>query len=228
MHVGFNSSTGEFTGIPKEWQQLLQESDITRQEQENNTQATMEVVKFYQETHAQGDQVWDKLGNVPTQSLAPQTPNTPGIFPGGILSSGPPPPSSFQASRPAPAPPGGGGGSRKPSIGASGAPGAAPLSLQSYRPAPTPPSTVPPALERSNSAHTSPKFPTAIDQLARAKTVPCRTIEIDAPLHYCNECGRVTTSRVAPTPPTGESARTHERLQAICTTPTRRNLAKIG
>jgi p21-activated kinase 1 len=33
-HVGFNSSTGEFTGLPKEWQQLLQESGISRQEQE--------------------------------------------------------------------------------------------------------------------------------------------------------------------------------------------------
>ncbi|KAF8202153.1 STE/STE20/PAKA protein kinase [Pholiota molesta] len=51
-HVGFNSSTGEFTGLPKEWQQLLQESGIS---------PVMEIVKFYQEGH--GD-VWDKLGNV--------------------------------------------------------------------------------------------------------------------------------------------------------------------
>ena len=60
-HVGFNSSTGEFTGLPKEWQQLLQESGISRSEQEKNPQAVMEIVKFYQEGH--GD-VWDKLGNV--------------------------------------------------------------------------------------------------------------------------------------------------------------------
>jgi p21-activated kinase 1 len=40
-HVGFNSSTGEFTGLPKEWQQLLQESGISRQEQEKNPQAVM-------------------------------------------------------------------------------------------------------------------------------------------------------------------------------------------
>jgi len=58
-HVGFNSSTGEFTGLPKEWQQLLQESGISRSEQEKNPQAVMEIVKFYQEGH--GD-VWDKLG----------------------------------------------------------------------------------------------------------------------------------------------------------------------
>jgi p21-activated kinase 1 len=60
-HVGFNSTTGEFTGLPKEWQQLLQESGISRSEQERNPQAVMEIVKFYQEGH--GD-VWDKLGNV--------------------------------------------------------------------------------------------------------------------------------------------------------------------
>ena len=67
-HVGFNSSTGEFTGLPKEWQQLLQESGISRSEQEKNPQAVMEIVKFYQEGH--GD-VWDKLGNVgPTQELS--------------------------------------------------------------------------------------------------------------------------------------------------------------
>lgn len=58
-HVGFNSSTGEFTGLPKEWQQLLQESGISKSEQEKNPQAVMEIVKFYQEGH--GD-VWDKLG----------------------------------------------------------------------------------------------------------------------------------------------------------------------
>ncbi|KAK0467047.1 STE/STE20/PAKA protein kinase [Desarmillaria tabescens] len=58
-HVGFNSSTGEFTGLPKEWQQLLQESGISRLEQEKNPQAVMEIVKFYQEGH--GD-VWDKMG----------------------------------------------------------------------------------------------------------------------------------------------------------------------
>ncbi|KAJ7612474.1 STE/STE20/PAKA protein kinase [Mycena polygramma] len=58
-HVGFNSSTGEFTGLPKEWQQLLQESGISRLEQEKNPQAVMEIVKFYQEGQAEG---WDKLG----------------------------------------------------------------------------------------------------------------------------------------------------------------------
>ncbi|EJU03437.1 PAK-box/P21-Rho-binding protein, partial [Dacryopinax primogenitus] len=48
-HVGFNSSTGEFIGLPKEWQMLLQESGISKHEQEANPQAVMDIVQFYQE-----------------------------------------------------------------------------------------------------------------------------------------------------------------------------------
>ena len=61
-HVGFNSSTGEFTGLPKEWQQLLQDSGISKLDQEKNPLAVMEIVKFYQEG---GGDVWDKMGHAP-------------------------------------------------------------------------------------------------------------------------------------------------------------------
>lgn len=63
-HVGFNSSTGEFTGLPKEWQQLLQDSGISKSDQEKNPQAVMEIVKFYQEGRGD-DSVWDKMGAIP-------------------------------------------------------------------------------------------------------------------------------------------------------------------
>ncbi|KAF9442869.1 kinase-like protein [Macrolepiota fuliginosa MF-IS2] len=56
MHVEFNSSTGEFTGLPKEWRQLLQEADIHNPEY-TNPQAVMDIVRFYQE---QGPDPWDK------------------------------------------------------------------------------------------------------------------------------------------------------------------------
>jgi len=45
-HVGFNLSTREFTGLPKEWQQLLQDSGISKSNQEKNPLAVMEVVKY--------------------------------------------------------------------------------------------------------------------------------------------------------------------------------------
>ncbi|KAF5387311.1 hypothetical protein D9757_005777 [Collybiopsis confluens] len=107
-HVGFNSSTGEFTGLPKEWQQLLQESGISKSDQEKNPQAVMEIVKFYQEGH--GD-VWDKLG-----AMGGATPDLAGgLGYGGkgdevFQNARPPPappkkPSAPSAYRPAPSPP---------------------------------------------------------------------------------------------------------------------------
>ncbi|KAM6497155.1 STE/STE20/PAKA protein kinase [Amanita muscaria] len=107
-HVGFNSSTGEFTGLPKEWQQLLQESGISRQEQEKNPQAVMDIVKFYQEGPV--NDVWDKLGAVgpPIQPSMPtefQNPRSPPPPP----KRSSPPGSTFipapTAYRPAPTPP---------------------------------------------------------------------------------------------------------------------------
>ncbi|KAI9464232.1 Pkinase-domain-containing protein [Boletus coccyginus] len=131
-HVGFNSSTGEFTGLPKEWQQLLQESGISRSEQEKNPQAVMDIVKFYQEGH--GD-VWDKMGAVETPYLSPQK-----ALPDAAL----------QNSRPAPPPP------KKPlpsPIVPSPSTPSAP-SPSTYRPAPAPPTTSLPTLDRSTSQRT--------------------------------------------------------------------------
>jgi p21-activated kinase 1 len=39
-HVGFDASTGEFTGLPKEWQVLLQHSGISKKEQYQNPQVS--------------------------------------------------------------------------------------------------------------------------------------------------------------------------------------------
>ncbi|EJD07244.1 uncharacterized protein FOMMEDRAFT_100401 [Fomitiporia mediterranea MF3/22] len=98
-HVGFNASTGEFTGLPREWQQLLQDSGISRSEQEKNPQAVMEIVKFYQEGRAeQGNNVWDKMGAVkPVAQLAVSPPPAPKKVPTVV--------SAPQPYRPAPAPP---------------------------------------------------------------------------------------------------------------------------
>ncbi|KDR80742.1 hypothetical protein GALMADRAFT_222342 [Galerina marginata CBS 339.88] len=142
-HVGFNSSTGEFTGLPKEWQQLLQESGISRSEQEKNPQAVMEIVKFYQEGH--GD-VWDKLGNVAaTQEISFLQSKIDDSFQNP---RSPPPPPKKQGSQ---------------STVNSPAP-------SSYRPAPTPPSTATPALDRSTSQRAPSKPTKSTTDLGRANT----------------------------------------------------------
>lgn len=153
-HVGFNTSTGEFTGLPKEWQQLLQESGISRTEQEKNPQAVMEIVKFYQEG---GGDVWDKMAPAGPSHEQPQVPPPldPGFFsPVSIfIIVQLKPLSNFRHSvqRAAPAPP--------KKITASSISGPISSAVSTYRPAPAPPTTSAPALDRSTSqrAPTKPK-----------------------------------------------------------------------
>ncbi len=103
-HVGFNSDTGEFTGLPKEWQQLLQESGISRQDQEANPQAVMDIVAFYQDAAtSQGNtDVWKKMGAA-KGNHAPGTPRTDTSSEDGVKGSTQP--ILYEKPRAAPAPP---------------------------------------------------------------------------------------------------------------------------
>ncbi|KAI0741688.1 kinase-like domain-containing protein [Daedaleopsis nitida] len=148
-HVGFNTSTGEFTGLPKEWQQLLQESGISKSEQEKNPQAVMEIVKFYQENNRGDTSVWDKMGAVhaptPPTPVAPQQPRP--FIDDGLANP-----------RAAPPPP------KKPSS-------STPPTPVSHRMAPAPPAPATPSLDRSTSQRLpQSKPPKPADQLARANT----------------------------------------------------------
>ncbi|KAI8914310.1 kinase-like domain-containing protein [Gorgonomyces haynaldii] len=49
VHVGFDQSSGVFTGLPKEWKALLESSKITQEEMTKNPQAVLDVLEFYQE-----------------------------------------------------------------------------------------------------------------------------------------------------------------------------------
>ncbi|KAF9131675.1 signal transducing kinase of the PAK [Mortierella sp. 14UC] len=71
-HVGYNLDTGEFTGLPKEWQQLLQESGISKQDQAANPQAVIDIIGFYTDSQEgkQSDAVWQKFGHNPADAKA--------------------------------------------------------------------------------------------------------------------------------------------------------------
>lgn len=43
IHVGFDPDTGEFSGLPYEWQVLLKQSGITKKEQTQNPQASISI-----------------------------------------------------------------------------------------------------------------------------------------------------------------------------------------
>lgn len=76
-------------GLPKEWQQLLQESGISKQDQEANPQAVMDIVAFYQDaTQNAGDEdaVWKKFGAAKGVAAAP--PSGPGSLAAAVEQAG--------------------------------------------------------------------------------------------------------------------------------------------
>ncbi|WWC91198.1 uncharacterized protein L201_006140 [Kwoniella dendrophila CBS 6074] len=132
-HVGFDYNTGQYTGMPQEWQKILDENGITRAEQEENPNEVLAVVQYFKNRDAQQesqeDEVWQKMRNAGPA----QTPDSPSLPPketsislsrepsseGGSLRvdqfanprAAPPPPAKagpprMQAERPPPAPPG--------------------------------------------------------------------------------------------------------------------------
>ncbi|KAJ1039792.1 hypothetical protein NDA14_002748 [Ustilago hordei] len=143
-HVGFNSDTGQFTGLPKEWQQLLQDSGISRQDQEANPQAVIDIVAFYQdatqsnaETH-----VWKKMGHA-KGNHPPATPRTDTSSDDSFKAAAPTRPILYEKPRAAPAPPGTMHPKRPADIGSPDLPqaptaSAAEASLKASRPAPSP------------------------------------------------------------------------------------------
>ena len=43
LHVGFNGETGEFEGLPKEWEAHLQNSNISKKERQENPETIIAV-----------------------------------------------------------------------------------------------------------------------------------------------------------------------------------------
>ncbi|KAK4050264.1 protein kinase domain-containing protein [Microbotryomycetes sp. JL201] len=166
-HVGFDSDTGEFTGLPKEWQQLLQESGVSKEEQAAHPQEVVEIVQFYQDATkgmtappgTEQDDVWKKFTQAPSPTRAGPK-------------YGDPNPIHFEQPRAAPPPPPGAGVRKAPPPPAvrpvpaaldketSGERNPALDRSQSLRQAPTPP-LAPKTLDRSASAREAPPPPTA-------------------------------------------------------------------
>ncbi|KAG8735223.1 signal transducing kinase of the PAK [Ceratobasidium sp. 414] len=108
-HVRFNSSTGEFTGLPTEWPQLLSDSGISLLEQERNPEAVMEVMKFYQETRGAatsgGVRPLAVVNGMPPPERRPGLHDEPNLRPPPQpLAKHNPPPGGWPLGTPAPAP----------------------------------------------------------------------------------------------------------------------------
>ncbi|QSS57926.1 serine/threonine-protein kinase PakA [Histoplasma capsulatum var. duboisii H88] len=88
-HVGYDNETGQFTGLPKDWQRMLQESGISRKEQEQHPQTMVDIMKFY-EKNAGGrdeDDVWHKFDHAVAHEHNEVGPGSKGAS--GGLSPGP-------------------------------------------------------------------------------------------------------------------------------------------
>ncbi|KAK8869246.1 Pkinase-domain-containing protein [Apiospora arundinis] len=81
-HVGYDSTTGQFTGLPKEWQHLIDESGIPENTQRENPHMIANLVTFYKETteRPHEDQVLEKFRDVRAPELRRSGGMSPGIY----------------------------------------------------------------------------------------------------------------------------------------------------
>ncbi|KAI9712820.1 MAG: signal transducing kinase of the PAK [Bogoriella megaspora] len=70
-HVGYNEETGEFTGLPKEWQLTLAREGIDETEQKKHPEEVMNIVTFYKENTMGGSNegIWHKFDNARPQEM---------------------------------------------------------------------------------------------------------------------------------------------------------------
>lgn len=62
IHVGYDNETGQFTGLPKDWQRMLTDNGIPKTEQEQNPQMMYNIMETYKSNFAeQDDGVWNKF-----------------------------------------------------------------------------------------------------------------------------------------------------------------------
>lgn len=92
IHVGYDNQTGQFTGLPKDWQRMLTDAGVSKNEQEQNPEMMVNIMETYKSNVGEQEQhVWQKfdhakLSESPASSSSSykQGGNTPviGINPG--------------------------------------------------------------------------------------------------------------------------------------------------
>uniref|UniRef100_A0AAZ3RGT6 non-specific serine/threonine protein kinase n=1 Tax=Oncorhynchus tshawytscha TaxID=74940 RepID=A0AAZ3RGT6_ONCTS len=100
IHVGFDSVTGEFTGMPEQWSNLLQTSNISKSEQKQNPQAVLDILKFYDSSTAKQKYLSfsGKGGPTPPPIVAPRPEHTKSVYTKSVIDPLPPLPEPDSAS----------------------------------------------------------------------------------------------------------------------------------
>lgn len=213
-HVGFNFDTGQFTGIPKEWEQLLMNSGISKTEAEQHPQAVIDVMKFYQDRsndRSADDDVWKKFEKSKAPSAALLSPTSPSTSQGQFQDY-------FSKPRPAPQPTSPTqqqqvNGSALTTSGVSEAhnfipsrPAPKPPARSASRTAPKPPTTPGSAPTATTSAGTTPQQPAAVattQGLAPSPHITPGTAKSKSPSS--------TTPNTSTTPTNGSSSSVNNR-----------------
>jgi p21-activated kinase 1 len=65
VHVGYDSKTGVFSGLPKEWELMLSQAGISKQDQEAHPNEVLKVIDFYTDSTKKdrNEEIWDKFKN---------------------------------------------------------------------------------------------------------------------------------------------------------------------
>ena len=98
VHVGFDPQTGGFVGLPPEWEKLLTNSAITKEDYKKNPQAVIEVLEFYSE-HKMREQHPEMFSSsMPTPPASSMNKKQLGYtgMGNGVTPPRPPPPSGLQ------------------------------------------------------------------------------------------------------------------------------------
>ncbi|KAL6869497.1 Protein kinase [Amphichorda felina] len=96
VHVGFDASSGEFTGLPPEWSRLLNSSAITKEDYERNPQAVFEVLDFYTDLAKRADNPNQYSSLTPTPPASAQGNKQLGYGGNSVAPPRPPPPGGAQ------------------------------------------------------------------------------------------------------------------------------------
>lgn len=90
IHVGYDNQTGQFTGLPKEWQRMLQDAGVKEEEQKQDPQTMTAIMNFYEKNMQGDDDVWHKFDHakpsaeaIQTGLTSPQVGSLGGVSPGG-------------------------------------------------------------------------------------------------------------------------------------------------
>ncbi|KAJ6437762.1 Alginate lyase [Purpureocillium lavendulum] len=166
-HVGYDSATGQFTGLPKEWQRLINESGIPEKERRENPQTMVDILQFYKETQERPpeDQILEKFHHAGTSDMRgyatpPSNPTSPAMYPTNYMGS-------FENPRPPPPVP----TSRNQGLGIAG------KDMVPNRPAPKPPVSMnnrplPPSAYATKDSGIGMSQPTDDAPFGQSKDVP--------------------------------------------------------